>query len=192
MYHIQRPVYHQLAPKVMSEVDFTPIFLALLPLFLSIGTLLGLGLQGSSTTTPTVPSISVNVNATSSASGGDSGTSGTNNTQVVPLILFTNGTFTLPLLLGGATTASLFGLGNLFFPFFGIGRSLQESIWETGWSDFVDLGHFLSDLYQVDTHLRDEEERLACYSWILCSQPRRNILLDLLRYEIVSLFTIIA
>ena len=67
------PYYQYTTPaaqKAMMEVDFTPIFLALLPLFLTLGTLLGLQLQGTSSST--TPDITVNVNATANSSGGTS------------------------------------------------------------------------------------------------------------------------
>ena len=44
--------------KAMMTVDFTPIFLSLLPLFLATGTLLGLALQNAETSsTSTTPNI---------------------------------------------------------------------------------------------------------------------------------------
>ena len=58
MYPTPMPYHYQVtttaaAQKAMMSVDFTPIFLALLPLFLSIGTLLGLGLQQAETSSST-------------------------------------------------------------------------------------------------------------------------------------------
>ena len=104
------------------------------------------------------------------------------------MILFTNGTYTFPLLLGGA---GLFGLGTSIFsgggffpfPFFGFGRSLKESIWESTWIDLMDLGNLALDLRKIG-NLEDEEQRLSCFSWMLCSHQRKrgNNLLLLLRY----------
>ena len=118
------------AYKAVYEVDFTPIFLTLLPVFLVLGTLLGLLLSGlnlSSTTVTnsTAPSVSVNVNSSSSSTSSVTST-GTNNTNsILPIFIFSNGTLAIPLLsftginLTGLT--GLFGLGGLV-----IGRSMAS------------------------------------------------------------------
>ena len=66
------------AQKSLMEVDFTPIFLALLPLFLTMGAILGLQLEGrsfDSTSTSTGTNVTINLNTTSSdsSSSSDSG-----------------------------------------------------------------------------------------------------------------------
>ena len=66
------------AQKSLMEVDFTPIFLALLPLFLTMGAILGLQLEGRSfdSTSATGTNVTINLNTTSSdsSSSSDSGT----------------------------------------------------------------------------------------------------------------------
>ena len=120
------------AYKAVYEVDFTPIFLTLLPVFLVLGTLLGLLLSGlnlSSTTitNSTAPSVSVNVNSssTSTSSVTSTGSNNTNTNSILPIFFFSNGTLAIPLLsltginLTGLT--GLFGLGGLV-----IGRSMAS------------------------------------------------------------------
>ena len=63
-FHYTTTTPPQISRKVLMDVDFTPIFLALLPLFLTLGTLLGLGLSGTSSSSSTTPSITVSVNNT--------------------------------------------------------------------------------------------------------------------------------
>ena len=73
--HYAPPVYHYLPPapappppsyhhpppyKAIYEVDFTPLFLALLPVFLVLGTLLGLALTGLSSTASTISYVGTN------------------------------------------------------------------------------------------------------------------------------------
>ena len=177
--------YHHPTPatpsyKTVMEVDFTPMFLALLPLFLCVGTLLGLGVQPSETAA-TVPSITVNVNA-SSSSGGSSGPSSSSdgvNQTIVPLLLFTNGTYLFPLLTG--LTSSLLGFGSIFglFPFTGFGRSFSEA----GWSDAVGLFGLYEALAKVE-NIEDEKDRLSCFSWTLChdDEEEDNIFIVLAKY----------
>ena len=65
------------AQKSLMEVDFTPIFLALLPLFLTMGAILGLQLEGrsfDSTSTGTNVTINLNTTSSDSSSSSDSGT----------------------------------------------------------------------------------------------------------------------
>ena len=84
-----------------------------------------LGLSGVSSSETTTPSVTVNVNATSSSTGstGTTGTTTGNTTQILPLILYTNGTVAAFPFLLGATATSLLGFGSLlnFFPFFPFG-----------------------------------------------------------------------
>ena len=133
-YHPPQP-YSPPAPppyKAVYEVDFTPIFLTLLPVFLVLGTLLGLLLSGlnlSSTTVTnsTAPSVSVNVNSssTSTSSVTSTGSNSTNTNSILPIFVFSNGTLAIPLLsLSGINLTGLtglFGLGGLV-----IGRSITS------------------------------------------------------------------
>ena len=120
------------AYKAVYEVDFTPIFLTLLPVFLVLGTLLGLLLSGlnlSSTTitNSTTPSVSVNVNSSSSSTSSVTSTASnsTATNSILPIFIFSNGTLAIPLLsltginLTGLT--GLFGLSGLV-----IGRSMTS------------------------------------------------------------------
>ena len=105
------------------------------------------------------------------------------------MIIFTNGTaISFPLLLGGVTslTTGLLGFGSIFnfFPV-GFGRSFADSTWETHWADLSGLFEMEHELHKTK-YISDEEERLACFSWILCSHQRNsngsgNVLLILLR-----------
>ena len=137
-YH-KPPSYHQPqsysppsppAYKAVYEVDFTPIFLTLLPVFLVLGTLLGLLLSGlnlSSTTitNSTAPSVSVNVNSSSTSTSSVTSTGSNSTNSILPIFIFSNGTLAIPLLsvtginLTGLT--GLFGLGGLV-----IGRSMAS------------------------------------------------------------------
>ena len=119
------------AYKAVYEVDFTPIFLTLLPVFLVLGTLLGLLLSGlnlSSTTitNSTAPSVSVNVNSSSSSTSSVTSTASNSTNSILPIFIFSNGTLAIPLLsftginLTGLT--GLFGLGGLV-----IGRSMAST-----------------------------------------------------------------
>ena len=119
------------AYKAVYEVDFTPIFLTLLPVFLVLGTLLGLLLSGlnlSSTTitNSTAPSVSVNVNSSSSSTSSVTSTASNSTNSILPIFIFSNGTLAVPLLsfsginLTGLT--GLFGLGGLV-----IGRSMAST-----------------------------------------------------------------
>ena len=124
-YHHHETDYHYKKPpmgKTVVEVDFTPIFLALLPLFLTLGTLLGLQLQGtSSSSVASTPNITVTVD--NASSGSDASTTG-NTTQIVPIYIYTNGTYAFPFVsttgLLGLTGLSL-GFGSILslFPGFG-------------------------------------------------------------------------
>ena len=78
-YH-RRPSYHAPAPPVYKEapapapIDFSPLFLALLPMVLALGTLLGLGVSDLSDSSATTSEpISVSINNTAIASGGGTG-----------------------------------------------------------------------------------------------------------------------
>ena len=103
-----------------------PIFLSLLPVFLVLGTLLGLTLSGATsaantvTTNSTTPSVSVNINSTSTADATVTNTgSNTTTTSLLPVFVFTNGTFAVPLV-------SFFNPLNLFqFGGLVIGRSFN-------------------------------------------------------------------
>ncbi len=150
-YHHQQPPAHPMYQygKMMMNVDFTPIFLSLLPLFLALGTLLGLQFPTASATTTvvansTVPDITVNVNSSSTATNTNNAANANNNTNtLVPIIIFTNGTVvTIPTLIGltGITltgiTLGTIGLGGIFgIPIFGRsfrGPNLFEQLIDTG------------------------------------------------------------
>ena len=138
-----QPIYHKTPPyhtpqhysapappayKAVYEVDFTPIFLTLLPVFLVLGTLLGLLLSGlnlSSTTTTnsTTPSVSVNVNSSSSSTSSVTSTGSNATNSVLPVFIFSNGTLAVPLLsfTGFNNFFNLFGLSGIV-----IGRSFTS------------------------------------------------------------------
>ena len=164
-------------------MNFTPIFLALLPLFLCIGAILGKNFNSDTartiTTNTTIPDITIYINNTGTTTGtGDTGT-GTgagadNNTET--LILFTNGTYFFPLLsgsigIGTLGLGSIFGGFNPFFggfnPFFGLGRSLSRSFWDTSWSDINSLYLLYENLDEI-TSIVDDEERMSCFAEVLC------------------------
>ena len=111
MYHYTTPA----AQKAMMDVDFTPIFLALLPLFLCVGALLGKSFDydyaRTITTNTTIPDITISINNTVTT-GAAAADAADNNTQT--LILFTNGTYFFPFLTGNI------GIGTL-----GIGKNSQ-------------------------------------------------------------------
>lgn len=137
-YHPPPPSYspaHPPAYKAVYEVDFTPIFLSLLPLFLVLGTLLGLLLPGLSltttTTNSTTPSVTVNVNSTSSSTStatGGTGNNATTTTSILPIFIYPNGTLALPLVTSLAGLINLSGLLGLGFPGLIIGRSLAAPL----------------------------------------------------------------
>ena len=140
-YHAPAPIYHPHiqsykspsyhpppqppAYKAVYEVDFTPIFLSLLPLFLVLGTLLGLALTGitSSGSSSTVyvtnsssPSVAVDVTSTSTSTA-TAVSNTTTPTSFFPVFIYPNGTFAIPFI------PNLAGLIN--FGGFIIGRSLS-------------------------------------------------------------------
>lgn len=170
------------ATKTMVEVDFTPLFLALLPLFLVAGTLLGLGLQGTSSST--TPNITVNVNASTSTAGTTSTSTATNTTTIVPLVIYTNGTYSFPFLSGGLTlsglSTSILGLGSLFnfFPFFGLGRSFSDSFWSIEWPDIDQLFQLYFDLNPL---MNDDGGWILCRSQEQSRHSQENVILFLLR-----------
>ena len=136
-YHPPPPSYspsHPTAYKAVYEVDFTPIFLSLLPLFLVLGTLLGLLLPGLSltttTTTTNAPSVTVNVNSTSSSTSTATGGTGNNatTTSILPIFIYPNGTLALPLVASLTGLLNLSGLFGLGFPGLIIGRSLATPL----------------------------------------------------------------
>ena len=119
VYHYTTPMYHYTTPaaqKAMMDVDFTPIFLALLPLFLCVGALLGKSFDSdyarTITTNTTIPDITISINNTVTTGAADAAAAD-NNTQQT-LILFTNGTYFFPFLTGNI------GIGTL-----GIGKNSQ-------------------------------------------------------------------
>ena len=109
--------------------------MSLLPICLVLGTLLGLLLSGaltpsttyvtSSNTTGSGSSVTVNVNSTSSSTSSVTST-GSNTTSILPIYIFTNGTFAVPLLSGfgltGLTGITNIGLTGLTTGLLGIGQ----------------------------------------------------------------------
>ena len=116
----------------MMDVDFTPIFLALLPLFLCVGALLGKSFDSdyarTITTNTTIPDITISINNTVTTGAADAAAAD-NNTQQT-LILFTNGTYFFPFLTGNIGIGTLgigigifanftiFQFSRIFFSFF--------------------------------------------------------------------------
>ena len=100
------PLHHHTEPelpgyKPVYEVDFTLIFLSLLPLFLVLGTLFGLALTHIHTESNdtvylanfSAPSVTVNVNSSSASSSTSSATIVSNRTENVILgYIYPNGT----------------------------------------------------------------------------------------------------
>ena len=147
-YHPPPPSYHPPPPsypapphpppyKAVYDVDFTPIFLSLLPLFLVLGTLLGLLLSGlslsstSTSTNTTAPSTIININSTSSSTSTGAAAAANNATStntIIPIFLYPNGTLAFPFFglngLAGLTGLTAL-LGLTAFPGFVIGRSLE-------------------------------------------------------------------
>ena len=193
--HEARPYYdpspsYSNSHKTMLDVDFTPLFLVFLPMFLALGTLLGLGLsQASSTTstTTTTPNIIVNVNATANTAtpSTTSSTTSTNNTNLVYL-LFTNGTLAFPFPIFTGTTGLTLGttiFGGLF-PFAGFGRSLSHSFWSTTRHDYYGLFGLHHDLEAVSQKIKAPAERLSSFDALLCGHChnfRSNSLITILR-----------
>ena len=172
MYHHTTPA----AQKAMMDVDFTPIFLALLPLFLCVGALLGKSFDSDTartiTTNTTIPDITISINNTVTAGSGDAAAAD-NNTQT--LILFTNGTYFFPFLTGNIGIGTL-GLGSIFggfFPFFGFGRSLSRSFWDTSWSDMDSLYLLYESLDEI-TYILDDQERMSCFAEVLCTEQAKS------------------
>ena len=119
VYHHTTPMYHYTTPaaqKAMMDVDFTPIFLALLPLFLCVGALLGKSFDydyaRTITTNTTIPDITISINNTVTTGAADAAAAD-NNTQQT-LILFTNGTYFFPFLTGNIGIGTL-GIGKNIF-----------------------------------------------------------------------------
>ena len=120
--------------KAVYDVDFTPIFLSLLPLFLVLGTLLGLLLSGlslsstSTSTNTTAPSTIININSTSSSTStgaAAAANNATNTNTIIPIFINPNGTLAFPFFgLTGLTGLTAL-LGLTAFPGFVIGRSLE-------------------------------------------------------------------
>ena len=130
------------------QVDWTPLFLSLLPICLVLGTLLGLTVSGGLSTTSlvtsnsSVPSVTVNVNSSSTATSTSSGDSANNSTtSVLPIFVFTNGTFAIPLLTPNFGFTNIFGFGNFGGLFFG--RSFSSF-----------FGLLLSYIYEIFTFIR--------------------------------------
>jgi hypothetical protein len=102
-----KPKVHNYAPpqpplyKAVYEVDFTPIFLSLLPVFLVLGTLLGLALTGitsgstvylTDTSSSSSPSVAVNVTSSSTSTATAVANTTSPTTSFFPLFIFPNGT----------------------------------------------------------------------------------------------------
>ena len=176
MYHHTTPA----AQKAMMDVDFTPIFLALLPLFLCVGALLGKSFDSDTartiTTNTTIPDITIYINNTGTTTGtGDTGTGAGADNNTETLILFTNGTYFFPLLSGSIGIGTL-GLGSIFggfFPFFGFGRSLSRSFWDTSWSDMDSLYLLYESLDEI-TYILDDQERMSCFAEVLCTEQAKS------------------
>ena len=103
----------------------------------------------------------------------------TNTTSVVPIYIFTNGTYSFPFIptgltgLTGLTSLSL-GFGSLFnfFPGFGIfgRRSFSNSLMDINWFDLFGLYGALGQTLTI----LNEKRRLSCFDYILCSQYKMD------------------
>ena len=139
---------------LLTQVDFTPIFLSLLPIFLVLGTLLGLAASGLTSGTSLVTSATngtattVNVDVNSSSTGGTGG--GTNtNTSVLPIFVFNNGT---------TSFVSFFPFGNIGFGnIFGFNQ-FPIIFGRTFTSAFEAIIQFLVDLILMILDYAEEDE----------------------------------
>ena len=143
---------------LFTQVDFTPIFLSLLPIFLVLGTLLGLAASGLTSSTSLVTSATngtattVNVDVNSSSTGGTGGGTNTNtNTSVLPIFVFNNGTNSFvsffPFALGNIGFGNIFGFNQ--FPII-FGRTFTSA--------FEAIIQFLSDLILMIVDYAEEDE----------------------------------
>ena len=99
------------------------------------------------------------------------------NTTLVPVYIFTNGTYSVPVI--GSGIGGLLGVGSVFnfFPGFGFfGRSFQSSVIPINWKSLFGLYAALKDTLTIV----DEDEKWSCFQYVLCSNFENADHVDLL------------
>ena len=91
------------------------------------------------------------------------------NATLVPVYIFTNGTYSVPVIGSGIT--GLLGAGSIFnfFPGFGFfGRSFQSSVIPINWKSIFGLYGALKDTLTI----HGEDEKWSCFQYVLCTNMK--------------------